>query len=111
MGEAEMLAARKFGRDLSMPRRLPPHPNLLPRGEGTRFVAQVMGESVLSPIQPRVYERSGERVSLALRERAGVRGNGAGRTEATTESLTRSAKSQGPVLLPIRNVEEPILMI
>ena len=82
MGNTGMLAAGRFGRDLSITRRLPPHPGLLPQGEGTRFVADVACESD--------FHQSSRRFAVAAgKVSPSPRGRGQGEGERRTADRGR----------------------
>jgi hypothetical protein len=76
-------------------------------GERENSFPRIGNMFALDPLRFRGSRRELIRGILSPRERAGVRGKGAVRTEATSEPGTHSAKIQAKVFLAITNVEEP----
>jgi len=70
----------------SVGRRLPPHPDLLPPGEGTAAAAFLKDRQLFKRFAVSVMPKSRERGPLSQRERAGVREN-LTRYETATETI------------------------
>ena len=75
-----------------MSKHVPPHPDLLPQGEGTACRASGRSDAHLAnPAEDSAKAR--ERFSLSPRERAGVRGNEASKAVSSESTSTRGAAS------------------